>query len=143
MILVTDRPLRYEDAERAVSDPGHGAVVVFEGRTREWNGGRRVVRLEYELYPEMVERELERLEAEILETHAVGKVAFLVRSGAVPVGEASVIIAVGSGHRKAAFDACRMGIDELKRRAPIWKKEVFEDGEEWVGHSSGNPADPV
>ena len=128
---------------RAVSDDGHGAVVVFEGRTREWNGDRKVLRLEYELYPEMVERELEAVEAEILENHAVGRMAFLVRSGPVPVGEASVIVAAGAAHRGAAFDACRKGIDELKRRAPIWKKEVFEDGEEWVGHQSGGPAPPA
>lgn len=140
MIRITSDPLSYEEAVRAVSDPAFGAVVVFDGRTRESNAGRRVLRLEYELYPEMVERELECLSAEILAAHPVGRIAFLVRGGAVPVGEASVIIAVGSVHRGPAFAACQMGIDELKRRVPIWKKEVFEDGEEWVGHHGAHPA---
>jgi len=97
------------------------------------------VRLVYDLYPEMVEAELEKIEAEILDAHPVGKVAFLVRTGPVAVGEVSVIVAVGAAHRAAAFDACRKGIDELKRRAPIWKREVFEDGEEWVGHHGEGP----
>ncbi|MBI5837475.1 MAG: molybdenum cofactor biosynthesis protein MoaE [Candidatus Eisenbacteria bacterium] len=132
MIRITHLPLDAAEATRAVYDPAHGAVVVFEGRTREWNRERRVVRLEYELYPEMVERELERIEGELLENHRVGRVAFLVRSGAVPVGEVSVVVAVGAAHRADAFAACRAGIDELKRRAPIWKKEIFEDGQEWV-----------
>ncbi|HVP39569.1 MAG TPA: molybdenum cofactor biosynthesis protein MoaE [Candidatus Saccharimonadales bacterium] len=132
MVRITTQPLDAAEAVRAVEGPEHGAVVVFEGRTRQWSGGRRVVRLEYELYPEMVERELELLTAEILEAHPVGRVAFLVRGGPVPVGEASVVVAVGAGHRAAAFAACRHGIDELKRRVPIWKKEIFEDGEAWV-----------
>jgi molybdopterin synthase catalytic subunit len=136
LIRITHEVLDSAEAVRAVSDPAHGAVVVFEGRTREWSGGRRVLRLEYELYPEMVERELEKLEAEILAAHQVGRVAFLVRGGLVPAGEVSVVVAVGAGHRAAAFAACRAGIDELKRRVPIWKKEVFEDGQEWVDPSA-------
>jgi len=137
VIRITTELLDTAEAIRAVSAPELGAVVVFEGRTREWNAGRRVVRLEYELYPEMVEQELERLTAEILEAHPVARVAFLVRGGPVPPGETGVVVAVGAGHRDAAFAACRMGIDELKRRAPIWKKEVFTDGEEWVGSQGG------
>ncbi len=132
MIHITREPLDAAQAVRAVEGSEFGAVAVFEGRTRQWSEGRRVLQLEYELYPEMVERELERLEAEIEEAHPVGRVAFLVRYGCVPVGEASVVVAVSAEHRAAAFAACRMGIDELKRRAPIWKKEVFEDGAEWV-----------
>ena len=140
MIRIYDHLLDADEAVRAVSDPAHGAVVVMEGRTRATNAGRRVVRLEYELYPEMVERELERIEAEISDQHTIGRIAFLVRSGRVPVGEASVVVAVGAAHRGPAFAACRAGIDELKRRAPIWKKEIFEDGEEWVGPHGEGPA---
>ncbi len=139
MIHITDQPLSFEQARQAVSDPAHGAIVLMEGRTRDHNGGRRVVRLEYELYPEMVTVELQRIHSEILTAHAVGKMAFLVRSGAVPVGEPSVIVAAGAAHRAPAFAACRQAIDDLKRRAPIWKREVFEDGQEWVGQQEGTP----
>ena len=132
LIRITTERLDPAPAVQAVAGPEYGAVVVFEGRTRDRQAGRRVVRLEYELYPEMVTRELERLSAELVAAHEIGRVAFLVRHGPVPVGETSVVIAVSAPHRQAAFRACEQAIGELKRRVPIWKKEVFEDGSDWV-----------
>ena len=124
-----------------------GAVVTFEGRTRETPGtpapgeepeaarhaGKRVRALDYEAYDEMALTTLEAIADEIERRFDVRRVGIVHRTGRVPLGETSVVVVVASPHRDRAFAACRYAIDELKARAPIWKAEQFEDGTVWVG----------
>ncbi len=130
-----------------VPGPGDGALVLFVGQTRESPGtpapgeeaeaarfaGRSVEGLEYEAYEAMALPVLGLIADEIAERFGVTRLAILHRTGNVPLGVASVIIAAAAPHRGAAFDACRYAIDELKARAPIWKAERFSDGAVWVG----------
>jgi molybdopterin synthase catalytic subunit len=127
----------------AVRDPGAGAIVLFLGTTRNQNAGRRVVRLEYEAFTSMAESEMRRLADEAKRRWPLGKVAMAHRTGIVPVGEASVGIAVSAGHRAEAFAACHWLIDRLKEIVPIWKKEHFRGGQVWVGPQQGGPELPV
>ena len=120
-----------------VADPGAGATATFVGTTRNTNDGRRVVRLEYECYPGMAEKEMTKIAAEVLEKWPIIKIAMIHRLGRVDIGEASVAIAVSSGHRHAAFEACHYAINQLKEMVPIWKKELYEGGELWIGSQTG------
>jgi len=125
--------------DRAVRDPRAGALVTFVGTTRNENVGRRVTRLEYEAYATMATKEMRRLAAEAKRRWGLRKVAMVHRIGVVPVGEASVAIAVSAGHRDEAFVACRWLIDRLKEIVPIWKKEHYRGGEVWIGAQQGGP----
>jgi molybdopterin synthase catalytic subunit len=116
-----------------VSDPAAGAVTSFLGTTRATNRGRRVERLEYEAYAEMAVAEFEKIAAEAARRWEVVRVAIVHRVGVVPLGEASVGIAVSAPHRRESIEACHYCIDALKLVAPIWKKEFFEGGEVWIG----------
>ncbi len=134
---ITQDPIRLDELTAFVADPGAGAMATFVGTTRDTNEGRRVVRLEYECYPGMAEKEMEKIGQEVLERWPVKKVAMLHRLGRVDIGEASVAIAVSSGHRHAAFEACHYAINQLKETVPIWKKELYEGGEVWIGSQTG------
>lgn len=134
---VTAAPLSGDAIAAKVVAPETGAAVLFVGTVREWTKGRRTVRLEYEAYPEMARRELQRIGQEIEERWPGARAAISHRTGLLEIGEASVVIAVATPHRADAFDACRHAIERLKQIVPIWKKEVWEDGEEWMGHQSG------
>lgn len=134
---ITQDPIRLDELTAFVADPGAGAMATFVGTTRDNNEGRRVVRLEYECYPGMAEKEMEKIGQEVLERWPVKKVAMLHRLGRVDIGEASVAIAVSSGHRHAAFEACHYAINQLKETVPIWKKELYEGGEVWIGSQTG------
>lgn len=121
------------DVLHRVSRPEAGAVDIFIGTTRNHNAGRSVLELEYSAFDEMALEQIRVLEREVrLRWNVIG-VAVVHRLGRVPVGEASVVIAVSSVHRKDAFEACRFAIDTLKRDVPIWKKEFYESGEAWMG----------
>ena len=111
-------------------DPSLGGTVTFEGSTRAESDPQHgpLVRLDYEAYKSMARRQLEHLAHEAVDRFGAGKIAVVHRLGSVPVGEASVMIAVACGHRAEAFEACRWLIDTLKKDVPIWKKDVFEDG---------------
>jgi MoaE-MoaD fusion protein len=113
-----------------------GAVASFVGTVRRRSRGRDVVRLEYEAFAEMAEPMLRRLAEELTAKHGLCEVAIHHRVGSVDIGEASVVIAVSAPHRAAALDACREAIDTLKGTIPLWKKEVYRDGEEWIGRGS-------
>ena len=126
----------------AVGHAGAGATVTFIGTTRNHNDGRRVTRLEYEAYPEMALAEMRKIGETAQRRWPIEGVAIVHRIGVVPVGEASVVIAVSAGHRGVAFDACRFAIDRLKEVVPIWKKEHFEGGEIWIGSQSGERFEP-
>jgi molybdopterin synthase catalytic subunit len=120
-----------------VADPSAGAMTTFVGTTRNTNDGRRVVRLEYECYPGMAEKEMAKIAAEVLARWPIVKIAMIHRLGRVDIGEASVAIAVSAGHRHAAFEACHYAINQLKETVPIWKKELYEGGELWIGSQTG------
>ncbi len=109
-----------------------GAALVFEGVVRNQTRGRRTLFLDYEAYEEMALQQMESLASEALQQFQIRDVAIVHRLGRLQIGETSVLIAVASAHRAAAFDACRWLIDTLKRTVPIWKKEHFEDGAVWA-----------
>ena len=137
MIRLTAEPIVLDELLAAVADPKAGAVVVFIGMTRDNNEGREVQRLEYEAYAGMAERELEKIAAEARSRWPIARVAVVHRTGVVPIGMASVVIAVSSGHRGDAFEAARFTIDRLKEVVPIWKKEFFSGGAVWIGDQCG------
>jgi molybdopterin synthase catalytic subunit len=118
---------------RDVGDPAAGGTTLFVGTTRNENEGRVVERLEYEAYEAMAVEEMRRIGDEIARRWQVVAVSMVHRVGVVPVGQASVAVAVSAGHREEAFAACRFGIDTLKATVPIWKKEYYQGGEHWVG----------
>ncbi len=117
---------------RRVVLPECGATVTLDGYAREWTRGRHTRYLIYEAYAPMAQRELERLGNQALERFEIAHIGIVHRTGKLEIGETSVVIAVSAPHRRAAFEACEWAIKELKRTVPIWKKEVFEDGEVWV-----------
>ena len=135
--LTTD-PIDVGAISRRVVPPECGATVTLDGYAREWTGDRRTLYLVYECYAPMALRELERLGREVHERFKIAHIGIVHRTGRHEIGETSVVIAVSAPHRRAAFEACEWAIRELKRTVPIWKKEIFEDGEVWVeGEASG------
>ena len=134
---ITDQPINMQELADFVADPAAGAMATFVGMTRNTNEGRKVVRLEYECYPGMAEKEMMKIAEEALSRWPIRKVAMLHRIGRVDIGEASVAIAVSSGHRHAAFEACHYAINQLKEIVPIWKKELYDGGELWIGSQTG------
>ena len=134
--LVTPEPLDPAAAAAEVSSADAGAIATFVGTVRRSSRGREVEHLEYEAYEEMAEPMLSRLGADLTERHGLTAVAIHHRIGRVEIGEPSVVIAVSARHRAAALDACREAIDTLKETIPLWKKEVYAGGEEWIGRGS-------
>lgn len=122
-----------------VGDAAAGGTTLFIGTTRNENEGRIVERLEYEAYEAMALDEMRRIGEEMASRWQVVAVSMVHRLGVVPVGQASVAVAVSAAHRDEAFAACRYGIDTLKATVPIWKKEFYQGGEHWVGpcHAHG------
>ncbi len=119
-------------ASLAGATPADGAVCLFVGVVRNENRGRPVLRLEYEAYEEMALPLMEEIAAETARRFPVGEVHLVHRLGGLAIGEASVAVAVSSPHRAEAFAACRFAIDALKAKVPIWKKELYADGSEWL-----------
>ena len=115
-----------------VVGPGMGGVVTFIGAVRDQARGRSIRHLEYESYPGMAEREMEKIAAEALRRWPGARVAISHRSGHLEIGELAVVVVAAAPHRGEAFAACRFAIDTLKETVPIWKKEVTTDGEYWV-----------
>lgn len=132
LISITHERLDRDALVAAVSHPGVGGIVIFEGVVRDNARGKQVRYLEYDVYPEMAVQQIREIVAEAEQRWGVERVAVAHRVGRLEIGEASVIIAVASPHRGEAFDACRYIIDTLKTTVPIWKKEVATNGEEWV-----------
>ncbi len=133
---LSEEPLSVDAAVREVASPEAGAIATFVGTTRSHARGREVVRLEYEAYEGMAEAEMERIAAELRERYSLVEIAIHHRVGVVDVGETSVVIAVSAPHRSDALSACRDAIDTLKTSVPLWKKEVYAGGEEWIGQGS-------
>jgi molybdopterin synthase catalytic subunit len=131
-IQILSTPLNIQSCVDWIISPESGGIDVFIGTVRNATKGKPVVRLEFEAYEPMALAEMEKITKQAFEKWPVQKVLIHHRTGILEVGEVPVIIAVSAAHRAAAFDACRFIIDTLKQTVPIWKKEIFEDGEVWV-----------
>ncbi|HEX8219940.1 MAG TPA: molybdenum cofactor biosynthesis protein MoaE [Chloroflexia bacterium] len=134
---ITREPLSTDDLVNVVLVGSIGAVVTFTGTVRDNTEGRKVVALEYEAYDDMAVAEMARIGSEMAAKWGLHGIAIRHRVGRLAIGEASVVIAASSPHRREAFEACSEALDLLKERVPIWKKEYFEDGEHWVGIGAG------
>lgn len=158
-VRLTDRPINDDllgELRRSVPTAADGALVLFVGQTRETPGppapgeesvaarhaDDRVAGLDYEAYPEMAVSVLREIGRELEQRFAVRRLVIVHRTGRVELSEPSVVIAVAAPHRDAAFDACRYAIEQLKARAPIWKREVYEQGGVWSGASPSDGAAP-
>jgi len=129
---ITDKEISIDEVAARLADPANGAVVTFVGVVRGETDGREVRHLEYEAYPEMAEDMLRQIGDEVrARWTTIREVAIVHRMGKLPVGETAVVIALSAAHRPEVFDALRFAIERLKEIVPIWKKEVWADGEEW------------
>jgi molybdopterin synthase catalytic subunit len=134
--LLSDEPLSLDRVVEEVRDERAGAIATFTGTTRIESRGRQVVHLDYEAYEGMAEQVMEQIADELTRRYDLCAIAIHHRVGRVVIGETSVVIAVSAPHRADALAACRDAIDTLKEQVPLWKKEVYEGGEEWLGRGS-------
>lgn len=132
MFVVSDMPINREDIVKKVESPEAGAIAIFDGVVRNNADGKIVLKMEYEANKEMAEKMMKELADESMKKYQILGIAMQHRTGMLEIGESSIIIAVASAHRAEAFDACRYLIDTLKVTLPIWKKEYFEEGPNWV-----------
>ncbi len=132
LIRVTTEVLQPDEAIEAVRTPASGAVNVFLGVVRNNNLGRTVDYLEYEAYPEMAEKVMRQIAQEAKDRFELEDCAVLHRTGRLEIGETSLLIAVACGHRAESFEASHWLVNEIKKRVPVWKKEVWDDGEAWI-----------
>ncbi len=133
---LTEDPIDLAAVVREVEDERAGAIATFLGTVRAESRGRKVVRLEYEAYEGMAENVMAELAEQLRERYELCAIAITHRVGVCEIGEASVAIAVSAPHRQHALAACKDAIDTLKQTVPLWKKEVYEGGEEWIGRGS-------
>ena len=133
---LVDGPLDLGAVIAEVEDERAGAIATFQGTVRRQSRGRTVVALEYEAYAGMAEKVMAEIADGVKKRYELGEVAIAHRTGRCDVGEVSVAIAVSAPHRQDALSACRDVIDQLKERVPLWKKELYEGGEEWIGRGS-------
>ncbi len=131
-LQLLETPLDVMACINSVSSAKSGGIDVFIGTVRDSTQGKNVLRLEFEAYESMARLEMRKIAEKVFEKWPVHAIALHHRIGVLTVGEIAVVIAVSAAHRAAAFEACRFAIDTLKETVPIWKKEVFEDGEVWV-----------
>lgn len=139
---LTDRPIEPAELLAAVRRDGDGGLALFVGVVRDENDGKRVTRLEYSAYIPMAEKEMDRIAEEIGRSHPGVAVDFRHRVGSLAIGDVAVAVAAAAPHREEAFAACRAGIEAIKARVPIWKKEFGPDGSAWV-EPCGDPAHAV
>lgn len=131
-IRITEDALDITECLTLAQDFSSGGIATFVGTVRNVTQNKPVVRLEYECYQPMAVKEIKKIIDQAIELFAVRNIVVHHRTGILFPGDAAVIIVVSDGHRDAVFDACRYVIDTIKKTVPIWKKEIFEDGEEWV-----------
>lgn len=131
-IILSHETLSLDKCRSFVSAGNCGGIAIFDGVVRNATSGKHVMRLEFEAYDAMAVSEMRKIADQALEKFEINKVVIHHRTGILGIGESAVIIAVSAAHRKAAFEACMYCIDTLKETVPIWKKEVFSDGEVWV-----------
>jgi molybdopterin synthase catalytic subunit len=132
LIRVTAEELRVDEATEAVRSDAAGAITVFLGVVRDNNLGRAVEYLEYDAYPSMAEKVMREIAEEAKESFGLEECSVLHRTGKLAIGETSLLIAVSSAHRAAGFEGGHWLVDEIKKRVPVWKKEVWADGESWI-----------
>jgi molybdopterin converting factor subunit 1 len=137
-VEITREPVDIAGLRARLLQGESGAVVIFDGVARNNTKGRATLYLEYEGYAEMALRTFEQICREVHERWPINRVGIVHRLGRIEITESSVVIVVTSAHRKIAFEACHYAIDRLKKIAPIWKKEYFEDGAVWVENEEGN-----
>ena len=137
MIEITSKPISVQPIIDRVKKNNNGAIVTFIGTVRDNSEGKRVLYLEYEVYPEMAENKLKEICTEI-RNRWLCDVDIVHRIGKLELGDIAVVIVIGSAHRLEAFQACQYAIDRIKAIVPIWKKEFYEDGSKWVGHLPTN-----
>ncbi|MQF49077.1 molybdenum cofactor biosynthesis protein MoaE [SAR202 cluster bacterium AC-647-N09_OGT_505m] len=138
MIYIISEPLNPQEVTDLVRKDGNGAVVTFLGTTRDFSEGRNVLYLEYEAYQPMAEDMLRQIAQEVRDRWGIEDMAIAHRVGKLEIGEISLVVALSSPHRKDAFEASAYALDRIKAIVPIWKKEVFQGGEVWVGsHEEG------
>jgi len=142
MSHLAESPFEPAELLASVRRDGDGGLALFVGVVRDHNEGKRVTRLDYSAYIPMAEKELDRIAAEIGAAHPGARVAFRHRIGSLKVGDVAVAVAASAPHRDEAFAACRAGIEAIKSRVPIWKKEFGPDGSSWV-EPCGDPAHRV
>ncbi len=133
---LVEEPIDVDAVVAEVADPRAGAIATFLGTTRVESRGRSVLHLDYEAYPGMAEDVMAQLAADLKAKYELCEVAIHHRVGRVGIGHRSVVIAVSAPHRADALAACKEAIDTLKETVPLWKKEVYEGGEEWIGRGS-------
>lgn len=132
MVELVSEKISIDKILSQIEDNSAGAVALFLGKVRDHAEGHQVTQMDYEAYPEMALKKMTEIENEIKNRWPVKKMVMVHRTGRLQLGEVSVAIAVACPHRKEAFEACRFAIDSLKETVPIWKKEYFVDGEDWV-----------
>lgn len=131
-IKISDEPLDIPSCISWVMSPQCGGIDMFIGTVRNITNGKHVTQLQFEAYEKMALNEMKKIAEQALQNWPVHKILIHHRKGILQVGEMAVVIAVSAAHREAAFEACRYAINTLKQTVPIWKKEIFEDGEVWV-----------
>lgn len=142
LLRVTASPLSLDELVRAVAHAGAGAVVTFAGTVRDTNDGRPVTKLEYEAYVSMAVAEIRRIVSEIENEVEGTRLAVHHRTGELAVGDVAVLCAASAPHRREAFRACRLAIDRVKERVPIWKREHGPEGPYWIGWVDARCSEP-
>ena len=132
MIKISDKPIDIQACIDAVQSERAGAIDVFIGTVRNHNNAKEVVRLEFETYDVMAVKKMEELASQAYNRWDIEKIVMIHRKGVLQIGDVAVVIAVSTPHRVASFEACQWLIDTLKTIVPIWKKEIYESGEEWL-----------
>lgn len=131
--MIRPDPFTVAEIELMVADPANGAICSFSGLVRDHSHDRPVIALEYDAYIPMAEQIMREIAMDIGHEFSINRLAMVHRIGTMQIGELVVVVSAGAAHRAAAFQAAQAGIDRLKKTAPIWKKEHFADGSEWVG----------
>ncbi|RAK17014.1 molybdopterin synthase catalytic subunit [Anoxybacillus vitaminiphilus] len=140
---ITKEPISIEEVVKKVIRPEAGAVTTFIGTVREFTNGKRTLFLQYEAYVSMAEKKLAEIGEEIARKWPDAKVAITHRIGKLDISDIAVVIAVSTPHRKDAYEANQYAIERIKQIVPIWKKEHWENGEEWVGNQLETKAYPT
>ena len=131
-VIITSNQILPETVTQNVRSKSNGAVITFLGTTRNETKGRKVLRLEYEAYEPMASQKISEIVTEVQEKFSVSDISVCHRIGTIDIGEISLVVSVSSPHRKDSFQACQYVVDRIKEIVPIWKKEIFMDGEKWV-----------
>ncbi|HOP28918.1 MAG TPA: molybdenum cofactor biosynthesis protein MoaE [Spirochaetota bacterium] len=132
-IVTQEEPINLNTLLAHGDAPSNGADLVFIGKVRDHSRGKTVLHIDYEIYDTMALKELNKIADEALAQWDTGRILIVHRYGRVNIGEASIVIAVSSSHRDESYRSSRYIIDEIKKRVPIWKKEFYSDGSEWIG----------